>query len=273
MPPQAVCFSIAGLEEFSNHPYAPDILETYFEDTGLKQFVVRSFDANTQCQTPNIPAEFFEILDGKSINCVDTILAAITEATPKPSFEKNVPTSPRVSHVSDNGIVYFQLDNRSLQYVNESIELLNDCLQLLTLYDFSSANVVLVYDDTEQRLFRAKITDVLPSNKDFFTCLYIDYGYIRSVPISHIFNLRTSSVALYTYPNQAIPARLRRLTEFDDFILARLRGIFSRRAKIVAKPTECQGLVATVEVFKREFPSGRMVCVNDWIRKEAELRE
>lgn len=273
LPPQAVCFSIDGLEEYSEHPYASDTLKKYFSDDGNKKFVVRSFDAKAQCEMANIPTEFYEIVDGKRINCAEVLLIAITKATPKPSFKENVPTSPRVSHVSDNGIVYFQLDHRSLRYVNESIQLLDDCFQLLTNYDFSSADAVLVYDDVEKRLFRAKITDVLNTNKDLFTCLYIDYGYIRSVPSSRIYNLKMSSVALYTYPNQATPARLKALTEFDDFTLDRLRGIFSGRAKIIAKPVECHGLVATVEVFKREYPSGHMVCINDWIRMEAELRK
>lgn len=271
LPPQAVCFSIAGLEEYSDHPYASASLDKYFSDHANKQIVVRSF--NAQCQMENIPAEFFEIVDGKSIDCADAILIAITESTPKPAFKENVPTTPRVSHVSDNGIVYFQLDHRSLQYVNESTQLLYDCMQLLTNYDFSSADAVLVYDDVEKRLFRAKITDVLPSNKNYFTCLYIDYGYIRSVPSSRIYNLKMTSVALYNYPNQAVPARLKELTEFDDFTIDRLRGILCGRAKIVAKPIDCHRSIATVEVFKREYPSGHMVSINDWIRMEAELRK
>lgn len=273
LPPQAICLSIVGLEEYSDHPYASDNLSEYFSDDKHKEFVVRSFDANAQREMENIPAEFFEIVDGKRINCADVIVTAINESTPKPSFEENIPMSPRVSHVSDNGIVYFQLDHRSLRYVNESIEMLDDCVQMLTNYDFTSADAVLVYDDIEKRLFRAKITDVLPSNKDSFTCLYIDYGYIRSVPSSRIFNLKMSSVALYSYPNQAIPARLKALTEFDEFTLKRLRDIFSERAKIIVKPIDCHGLVATVEVFKREFPTGNIVCINDWIRMEIELRK
>lgn len=273
LPPQAVCFSIAGLEEYTNHPYASGTLNKYFSNDTNKQIVVRSFNANTQCRMENIPAEFFEIVDGKSIDCAIAILTAITESTPKPAFIENVPTTPRVSHVSDNGIVYFQLDHRSLKYVNESIQMLDECMQLLTNYDFTSADAVLVYDDVEKRLFRAKITDVLPSTKNYFTCLYIDYGYIRSVPSSRIYNLKMSSVALYTYPNQAVPARLKELTEFDDFTLNRLRGILCGRAKIVAKPIDIHGLIATVEVFKREYPSGHMVSINDWIRMEAELRK
>lgn len=273
LAPQAIRFSIAGLEEYSDHPYASDTLKQYFSDDDRKEIVVCSFDANAYCETSNISAEFYEIVNGVATDCAVTILRAINDSIPKPSFEENVPISPRVSHVSDSGIVYFQLDHRSLKYVDESIQLLTDCLQLLTNFDFTSADAVLVYDDAEKKLFRAKITDVYSSNKNSFTCLYIDYGYIRSVPSSRIFNLKTSSVALYTYPNQATPARLKQLTEFDEFILDRLRGIFSGHAKIVAKPIDCHGLVATVEVFKREFPSGHMVCINDWIRMEAELRK
>lgn len=273
LAPQAICFSIVGLEDYSDHPYASDTLEQYFSGDARKEIVVRSFDANAHCEMSNIPAEFFEIVDGEATDCAMTLFNAIIDSTPKPTLEENVPTSPRVSHVSDSGIVYFQLDHRSLKYVNESIQLLTDSLQLLTNFDFTSADAVLVYDDNEGRLFRAKITDVYSLNKVSFTCLYIDYGYIRSVPSSRIFNLKMSSLALYTYPNQAIPARLKQLTEFDEFVLDRLRGIFSGRAKIIVKPIECHGLVATVEVFKREFPSGHIVCINDWIRMEAELRK
>lgn len=272
LPAQAIRFSIDGLEEYTEHPYAADILTEYFKHDGLKKFVVRSCDANAQTQLAIIPAEFFAIVDGKAISCAEELLNAITDATPKPSFKKNVPVSSRVSHVSDSGIVYFQLDHRSLRYINDSIQMLKDCFHL-TKYDFSSADAVLVYDEMEMRLFRAKITDVLNKKKDRFTCLYIDYGYIRSVPSSHIFNLKMTSVALYTFPNQATPARLKALTEFDDYTLDRLRGIFGGRAKIIAKPIECTGLVATVEVFKREYPSGHMVCVNDWILMEAEMRK
>lgn len=273
LPPQAVCFSMCELENYAEHPYAAEALRAYFCGRVNRRILVRAFHTIDDCADTTMLAEFLEMGDGNIIQCADAVLTKIAELTPKPLFEANIPTNPRVSHISDNGIVYFQVDERSLCYINEAIDTLSDDIQQLTRFNMTSADVVLVHDASERRFFRAKITDVLPANRQWFTCLYIDYGYIRSVPASRIYDLKIASLALYSYPEQAIPARLKALTNFDDFIPDRLRSILSDKSKIIAKPVKCVGHIATVEVFKREYPSGHMVCINDWIRMEAELRK
>lgn len=283
LPPKALCFTLIDLIDFSKHPYAQPCLKSLLNN---KRFVIKIFT------TDNKPVNFLErnanllcakvyaIYCDQLIEYNSIIINEIIKATPKLKLHQPVSAiRGRASYVSDSelGIVYFQIDQVGLKYINMLIkQFKRDNLNSVDRFGLKllrSLHTILVYDDTDKKYYRAKIFAQDEEEKEFFQCFYVDYGFIKTCSKSVIFDISSTNVALYNYPSQAIPVALNKLENFDRQTLKRLRHILKNSNRVILKYVSDVSHGPIVDIFKRYEPSGDLYCLNNLLEMEIGLRE
>lgn len=199
------------------------------------------------------------------------LLKRIGESLPKPAFmlhNKNIHSNAKVSHVSPAGLVYFNLDERSISYIDTLIQqFVNENQQLTHRLRHSETSncVVLIYDIERNMYHRAKIMGVESGLPTKCKCYYMDKGDTQSVAASNIYALNDTTILSY-YPAQAVPAKLHLMPTFEENVCKRLSHILTvNHVKIQVKVVDQKGNVPTVIIFKNS------INVNQLIRMEAEL--
>ncbi|XP_031630988.1 uncharacterized protein LOC116345628 isoform X2 [Contarinia nasturtii] len=275
--PQAICFKLFGFDELYNCPH----IERCFRAWLLhKQFVGCLMMAEPQYQVqlnhgikmPKISITLFQFYP-KFTLFKPILLKQIGASLPRPSFSTHEITSAKVSHVSRTGIVYFNLDERNIDYVNTLIEqFVNENRHLMhrihRLRQSEMANcVVLIYDIERNMYHRAKIMDAIEKRNTSikYKCHCIDTGDIKLVTAANIFVLNDTSILNY-YPAQSIGARLHSLPTFEDNVHKRLSDILTHNdVKIQVKSNDQSNTLPTVTIYKDS------ININKFIHMELEL--
>lgn len=268
--PQAVCFKLFGFDELYHCPHIDSCFRAWVLN---KQFVGCLMMAEPQYQVqlnhgikmPKVSITPF-IFCPKFTLYKPILLKRIGESLPKPTFERDI-TNAKVSHVSPTGLVYFNLDERSMHYIDTLIQQFVSENQQLThrVRRSEAANcVVLIYDIERNMHHRAKIMDIEVGLPTKYKCYYMDKGDTQSVAASNIYTLNDTSILSY-YPAQAIPAKLHLMSTFEDNVYKRLNDILTNSVKVQVKVIDQKGTLPTVTIFKHSMN------INKLIRMEIEL--
>lgn len=262
--PQAICFKLFGFDELNHCPH----VERYFSAWLLnKQFVGCLMMAEPQYQVqlnhgikmPKVSITPF-IFYPKFTLYKPILLKRIGDTLPKPALSHTISIA-MVTHVSSAGLVYFNLDERSINYIDTLIQqFVNDNQPLTHRFRLDTANcVVLIYDIEQNMYHRAKIMDVEIGSTTKYKCYYMDKGDTQSVAISNIYALNDTTILSY-YPAQAIPAKLHRLPVFEDNVYQRLNDILLN-AKVQVKIIDQKAACPTVTVFKNTMNINKLICM------------
>lgn len=269
--PQAICFKLFGFDELYHCPH----INRYFSAWLLnKQFIGCLMMAEPQYQVqlnhgirmPKVSITPFNFCP-KFTLYKPILLKQIGESLPKPAFKQTDIINAKVSHVSPTGLVYFNLDERSTNYIDTLIQqIVNENQQLTHRVRHSDmANcVVLIYDIERNMHHRAKIIGVDAGLPTKYKCFYMDKGDTQSVAASNIYTLNDTSILSY-YPAQAIPAKLHLMPTFEDNVCKRLNDIFTNNVKVQVKVIDQKGTFPTVTIFKHSMN------INQFILMEVEL--
>lgn len=279
--PQAICFKLYGFDEFNNCPHILNVqLNAWLINKQFLGCVMMTekqyhIQLNNGIQIPKISITLFNFYPKLTLS-KPILMKQFGSSLPEPIFSHNQLQSAKVSHISSMGLVYFQLDQLTINYIESLIQnIVNEKQEPLyraNLNDKNENATVLIYDEQRKQYVRAKIIDseneTLKSKS--FRCMLMDYGDVRSVEVANIFALNANSILNY-YPNQAVPAKLNLLLTFDDIILQRLHNILlSCEIKIQVKAINRMKQYPVVTIFKQSKNS--TVNVNELIRMEIELQ-
>lgn len=269
--PQAICFKLFGFDELYHCPHIDGCFRAWLLN---KQFVGCLMMAEPQYQVqlnhgikmPKVSIALF-IFYPKFTLYKPILLKRIGESLPKPRFMHDI-IDAKVSHISPTGLVYFNLDEHSANYIDTLIQqYVSENQQQLTqrLRHSEMANcVVLIYDIERNMHHRAKIMAVEAGSPTKYKCYYMDKGDTQSVAVSNIYALNDTSILSY-YPAQAVPAKLHLMPTFEDNVCKRLNDILTNNVKVQVKVIDQTGTFPTVTIFKQSMD------INKLIRMELEL--
>lgn len=268
--PQAICFKLFGFDELYHCPHIESCFSAWLLN---KQFSACLMMAEPQYQVqlnhgikmPKVSITPF-IFYPKFTLYKPILLKQIGASLPKPAFAHNI-SDAKVSHVSLTGLVYFNLDERSTNYIDTLIQQFVHENQQLThrVRHSEMANcVVLIYDIERNMYHRAKIMAVETGSPTKYKCYYMDKGDTQSVASSNIYALNDTSILSY-YPAQAVPAKLHLMPTFEDNVRQRLDDILTNNVKVQVKVIDQKATFPTVTIFKQSMN------INKLIRMELEL--
>lgn len=271
IPPQAICFKLFGFDELYRCPRIQRYFSAWLIGKHLFGCLMMA-KAQYQIQVdhgikwPKVSITPF-VHHPKFMLYKPILLAKMGESLPKPTFSNGI-VNAKVSHISPLGLVYFHLDEQSIDYIGTLIQqFVSDNQQLTCRFRFSEAShcVVLIYDIERNIYHRAKIITVetgSPSTK--YKCYCMDTGDTRSVTVSEIFTLNENSILNY-YPGQAVPALLHSVCE--DTEIERLKDILTNSGRIQVKAIDQKDNFPVVIVYKHSLN------INELIRLEFELHK
>lgn len=267
--PQAICFKLFGFDELYHCPHIDSSFRAWLTN---QQFVGCLMMAEPQYQVqlkhgitmPKITITPF-VFCPKFTLYKPILLKRIGASLSRPAFSRDT-TTAKVSHISSTGVVYFQLDERSIKYIETQIEQFVSANQQLTqrLGHTEATNCVAIIYDTERNMYhRAKIMAVETGSSTKYKCYYMDIGDTQLVAASNVYALNDSSILCF-YPGQAVPATLHMLPTFQDIVFKRLNDILTNNMEVRVKVIDQQP-IPTVTIFKRSLN------INELIRMELEL--
>lgn len=248
-PAQAICFSLFGLEDFTENPYAKRHLD---EHLGAKiligEILTKSDEYQAQDESPDyepkIQTVLFDTTSDEDVYVNPLILNCICKDTPTPQLQRSVLTYCTISHVNDFGNIFLQIQDNGLHYIQKIIHNLitsnfNREQYRLKPTDYQDEmghgqgndQIYLIMDKNDMKWYRATIiSDNISTN--ICEMFYIDFGMIKPVSKSLIYRLDSLSAALHRYPCQAICVKLYQVSTLSDSNIATLRGQLTIDTKV-----------------------------------------
>ncbi|XP_053677129.1 uncharacterized protein LOC128727257 [Anopheles nili] len=287
LPAQALCFTLEGLEDFSENPISKHILEQRINHRVLIGSILTKRDEYEKAeQSAGIGSSSLKVVLYDTSTAEDEIvnpilLQKICKSMPVPELNRKSVNYVSITYVDDQGDVYCQLDG-SMNYIQKLITNLtqSDALEDTHrgLYNSKAApqqQLYLVQDETDRKWYRATLD--AEESGPYCRMLYVDIGWRRRANVQNIYRLDSLSLGLRSYPPQAIRMRMYELPSCNDpQILARLRAFLKpavpAMAKVFSMSSATLALVKLyVHVSDREAGNNILVCVNEAIKIEKEL--
>lgn len=138
LPPQAICFSLFGLEDFAENPNAKKHLDTLngrslVAEILTKKETYENFNNdNNSSQSGNninknggitkIQCVLYDTSTNEDINLNPLILNQISDDTQPPELKRTGVNNVNITHIHENGEIYLQIRNMELQYVQVNYE-------------------------------------------------------------------------------------------------------------------------------------------------------
>lgn len=284
-PAQAICFSLFGLEDFAENPNAKQHVEECLAGKSLiAEILTKENEYTTQMKSTDLDAKIQIILYDTSseedVQLNPMILEKICEKTVAPQLERSKFNPVYISYISDSGDIHCQLQNSrsSLHYISKLIHQLTDGDLELKQYRYvpkdvpnPTQNLYLIFDEAEKKWYRAAIlpTGSRPERK---LCKCVDYGMVLEVSHENIYRLDLLSAALSKYPAQAILIRLDKVSDYNENVVARLRGLLNPTAPVIAQIVSA-GPIPYVIIFKRLEQMNVQCNINEHILMEQLLEK
>ncbi|KFB51179.1 hypothetical protein ZHAS_00019439 [Anopheles sinensis] len=291
LPGQAKCFSLDGLEDFSEYPKGKHHLQDLLAGrVFIAQVLTKreDYEAAEQSDGPGTCTLKLMLYDTSTQNDVllnPIILTRICDDTPTPELNLKVVNYVTISYVDDQGDVYCQKAG-NMKYIQKLITNLTQSNALEGEYRglyTSTADTTLLHqrlylvqDETDGKWYRAAL-DAKESGP-YCRMLYVDVGCRRRANVSNIYRLEMISLALNRYPAQAIRMRMFELPDCSEpQVLARLRAFLRPAMPAMAKVFGMEtGILPLVKLYVHVADGGDegkkiLVCVNEAIKIEQEL--
>lgn len=240
LSPQAICFTLYGLEDFAENPNTKIHLEKNLANkTVVGEVLTQQTDFVSNDAT--IQMNFYDTTSNEDIRLNSQILEEICKSTPPPKLNDIGITNVTITHVNEAADIYCHVQDAGIHYIEKLIHNLQafqfDCDKHKIQADVDDKSsgendniLYLVMDGISKKWFRATIVF---AGKSEYSMFYVDYGMVRSVETSKIFKLEGLSVALSTYPYQAVKMRLNRVKVITPSIVASLRGLLVSSTKAI----------------------------------------
>lgn len=290
LPAQAIRFSLYNLEDFAENPHAKrEIDEHLAGKTLIAEIKSSEAEYTVQCESTDMDAKvkaiFYDTSSDEDIQLNKVILHKICANAEPPCLKRSKWNSVIVTHITDSGDIYCQLNNDKANTIHNIKQLIYRLTQ--TAIDkqsritatsssaLTSTELYLIYDDSEHKWYRAAILPTPNSNGKTESCKYVDFGMTKMVSREHIYRLDMLSTALSKYPHQAIHARLNETKTFNARIVARLRGLLCSSQPVLAQVAGYSATIPLVNICKRlESQESTVLCnINDTIRMELEIEK
>uniref|UniRef100_A0A182M524 Tudor domain-containing protein 7 n=1 Tax=Anopheles culicifacies TaxID=139723 RepID=A0A182M524_9DIPT len=286
LPAQAICFTLEGLEDFSENPSAKHILGQRINHRVLIGMILSKREEYERTErVDGIGSGTLKVVLYDTSSAEDEIvnpilLQQICKSMPVPELNRKSVNYVSITYVDDQGDVYCQMDG-AMNYIQKLITNLtqSDALedQHRGLYNSKATEqqLYLVQDETDSKWYRA-VLDAEESGP-FCRMLYVDIGCRRRANVQNIYRLDRLSLGLRSYPPQAIRMRMFELPGCGEpQILARLRAFLKPAVPAMAKVFSMASAILPlvklyVHVSDREAGNNILVCVNEAIKIEKEL--
>lgn len=222
---------------------------------------------------PKIGATFF-VAHERSQLLKPHLFRQIGELLPAAVIDDTV-MCVNVSHISSNGLVYFQMDRSCCDYIQALIKstICNKQVAECSVHRLRyPKSVVLAYDSYRGIHVRAKIIGhhVTGAMEHAYKCFYIDYGKVRLTAATQIYTIDETSFLNY-YPSQAVPAKLDLLADVDAVTVERLRGIFHTNGAVQIEPVNQNEHAPNVTIYRQSAES--RLNINRLVYMEIQLRQ
>lgn len=290
LPAQAVRFSLYNLEDFAENPQAKhEIAEHLAGKTLIAEIKSSEAEYTVQCESSDMDAKvkaiFYDTSSDEDIQLNQVILRKICANAEPPQLKRSKWNSVHVTHISDDGDIYCQLHTETSTMIHNIRQLIHRLtingvekqyrIDAGAMADSVPTELCLVYDDGDDRWYRAAMLATQRPGSAGVDVKYIDYGMAKSVAREHIYRLDKLSTALCKYPHQAILVRLNNIEAYNARIVARLRGLLCANQPVLVQVTGFLGTIPVVTICKRveSQQSTILVKINDAIRMEQELEE
>ncbi|XP_055386753.1 tudor domain-containing protein 7-like [Condylostylus longicornis] len=299
LPPQAVPFSLFGLEDFAENPVANRHLnEMLMGKTLIAQIFTKkeTYEAKNISKSSSsfggssedlneiikIQAVLYDTSSNVDIVLNPLLINKICDDTPAPELKQNGANNVNITHVTDNGDIYLQILDSGLHYVQKLISQLVESKFQQDQYkvnatDMGTSNLYLIHDKDDNRWYRGCLAEDKIENQDnVFKMYYVDYGFTKRINISNIFRLESLSAALSRYPRQGLKAKMYNLPPLNEFVLGRLKALLPPDSLAIVKLAfnrldTSRNVIPQITVFVRIDRNQSLCNVNDAIRMEYEL--
>ncbi|XP_055857184.1 tudor domain-containing protein 7 [Episyrphus balteatus] len=281
LAPQAVSFSLFGLEDFAGNPNAKRHLDAMLASKSVVGEILTKEEVytagNAEDSVINIQVVLYDTSSQEDVNLNPLVLHQICDDTPPPEIKRTGLTTVLITHITDAGDVFLQVRNSELQYVQKLIQQLIESKfkkdqHKVTRADIQSSNMFLICDKTNNQWYRGVLANATNKHldEDEFDIFYIDYGMTKKTHISNMFQLESLSTALSKFPRQGIKARLDNIPPTTSAIIARMRGLLPADSRALVK-IGTPSSIPLIIVYKRFEGSEALCNVNEVIRIEQEL--
>uniref|UniRef100_A0A182YAV2 Tudor domain-containing protein 7 n=1 Tax=Anopheles stephensi TaxID=30069 RepID=A0A182YAV2_ANOST len=286
LPAQALCFTLEGLEDFSENPTAKQILGQRINHRVLIGMILSRREEYEQSErrdgigSSSLKVVLYDTSSAEDEVVNPILLQQICKSMPVPELNRKAVNYVSITYVDDQGDVYCQLDG-AMNYIQKLITNLTQANALEDqhrgLYSSKATEqqLYLVQDETDGKWYRA-VLDAEESGP-YCRMLYVDVGCRRRANVQHIYRLDSLSLGLRSYPPQAIRMRMFELPGCGEpQVLARLRAFLKPAVPAMAKVFSMANAVLPlvklyVHVSDREAGNNILVCVNEAIKIEKEL--
>lgn len=281
LAPQAIRFSLFGLEDFAENKDAKQHIDQYLAGKTLiaevesdkAEYVVQYERDESNAK---VKATFYDTSSDDDVQLNKLILEKICEKLVAPQLQKKGGHNiVYISHITNNGDIYCQMYNErgNLHIIQQIIHNLTQSGfdRTTTTYSPKTPSALyLVRDQDDSKWYRAAILANHSANAKSETCQYVDFGTIKQVARDEIYRLDLLSTALNKYPHQAIHVRLYGIDSYNEKLIARLRGLLCASVAVYAQVVETPSLIPMVNIWKRM--ENQVLCkINDAIRMEQEI--
>ncbi|XP_075545630.1 uncharacterized protein LOC142579388 isoform X1 [Dermacentor variabilis] len=180
-----------------------------------------------------------------------------------------------LSHVTDSGVLWIQVKGPGFETLNNFMTAVNDyCKRATSMVDDPVANKVYgCLSRSDHAFYRSVLLSPEPLPSGEFQVLHVDYGYEERCYLSEFRNVDSLGDFVLRLPFQAVPCRLRGLTEEDCFcwsqdistqVLNLSGGHHVELLIRVTKPS-IDAKEPVVELFRRNEESRELISINNTV--------
>ncbi|KAG4078963.1 hypothetical protein HA402_010915 [Bradysia odoriphaga] len=281
LAPQAIRFALHGMEDFDENKFAKKHLEETLLSSPplIGQIFTKAEEFMAQEAAPDvvpvIQLVLYDTSTAEDINLHQVIVNKICADIAEPELNHAELTKVNVSHISDDGDIFIQLQQNGVHYVNKLIHKLTQSdlpnrHQTLPASNTANNTLFLVFDEETHKWCRGKFINEmkeLKANK----MLFVDIGKTKSVPLTKIYRLESISQALLTFPPQAMQVKLKGLTEFPQHLVSTLRGYFMGDTKAYVMKMNITSSIPEVNLYYCR--GSDMISVNECLKTDLQRQQ
>lgn len=275
LPGQALQFSLSGLEALEEDPHAKDVLEgALLEQTVVADIKTKAEDNEEDAA---IPVVLYDTSTQDDVNLNLEIAENIVDAVAPPQFNAKGYTKVKVTHVTNNGVVYCQVSDSGVEFVEKMIDKLvmdKDTLSMhqglyksVPVQTTTVAQYLIHSGGSWQRGVLRMRTNNDPSGVHDVHC--IDTGREVSVKESAIYRLVDMSRILSKYPALAIRCHLHSVT-LSPSTVERIRELLLGKMSL-AKLMTNHSTPPAVKLYQQLEKNRIIVCINETLQMEYDL--
>lgn len=272
LPRQAVLCSLAGLEDFViDEIYVGAMVRELVGKVLVAKIVYRNDTDNEYSLV------LYDTNGDDDLNMNEELIKLIDLETSKPELpEEQGVKEVYVSHISDDGQLYVQIQSNIFTHLESLIEdlsadtIIEHCLK--SSRQLETDKFYLAKYDLDERWYRVVVPVAPSATSRSVEVQFIDYGNTSMVDISNISDLEAISDVLSRIPKQALLVSLHGMADISPTECAKLKEMITDSDPVLLKVISA-GDVPQVEVFKRTTvpEGGVLISINNTISVERDL--